>query len=129
MAVTASAISSPILKACSLVAPFNKTNMLPDREASSYFQFFPVSTFPIHTREIPPKRKSGRGTGNIVIGRRAEKPLIAHVAVSGQDGDKKGAYLSVSPYTTRAPHFLVSLTILMALSKVSRALWTMLSPT
>lgn len=39
------------------------------------------------------------------------------------------AYLSVSPYTTRAPHFLVSLTSFMALSRVSLALWTMLSPT
>lgn len=37
-------------------------------------------------------------------------------------------YLSVSPYTTRAPHFFVSFTSLMARSNVSLALWTMLSP-
>lgn len=32
VAVTASAISLPILKACSLVAPFSKTNMLPNTQ-------------------------------------------------------------------------------------------------
>lgn len=37
-------------------------------------------------------------------------------------------YLSVSPYTTWAPHFFVSFTSLMARSNVSLALWTMLSP-